>query len=92
MCKHETKVCASCNTPFECKVGNIAQCQCSGIRLSEEERNYLAANYTDCLCMACLQAIRNEIRHRPILEKIDKLQASSKPLKIAGGPGPPGAA
>ena len=36
--KHEPRNCPRCNKTFECKVGNIAQCQCSSIVLSEEEK------------------------------------------------------
>jgi hypothetical protein len=60
MCLHETKVCGRCQSPFECKVGNISQCHCSGVRLTDEERAYLSAHYTGCLCAPCLQAARKE--------------------------------
>lgn len=56
MSQHETKACPRCQSPFECKVGNVSQCHCSGIRLTEEERAYLSSHYTDCLCNSCLQA------------------------------------
>jgi hypothetical protein len=39
-------------------VGNIAQCQCSGIQLTAEDKAFIAANYTDCLCRDCLLAIK----------------------------------
>lgn len=60
MCLHETKVCGRCQSPFECKVGNITQCHCSNIRLTDEERTHLTSHYTDCLCGPCLQAVRKE--------------------------------
>jgi hypothetical protein len=78
MCLHETKSCGRCNSSFECKVGNIAQCHCSGITLTGEERQFIAGHYTDCLCGDCLMAIRNEIKTRPARGKIDLLQAISK--------------
>lgn len=53
----ETKYCPRCQTPFECRVGNIPQCQCNGIRLTAEDKAFIAANYTDCLCRNCLLAI-----------------------------------
>jgi hypothetical protein len=53
----EPKYCPRCQAPFECKVGNISQCQCNGIRLTAEDKDYIASNYTDCLCRACLLAI-----------------------------------
>ena len=78
MCQHETKSCGRCHQTFECKVGNITQCQCNGIRFNEEEKTYITTNYIDCLCRECLLAIKNEIRHKPVLEKMDLLQALSK--------------
>jgi hypothetical protein len=64
MCQHETKTCGRCNEPFECKVGNILQCQCNGISLSDDEKKYLADNYTDCLCRNCLLAIKKETQSK----------------------------
>ncbi|MDO9374639.1 MAG: cysteine-rich CWC family protein [Bacteroidota bacterium] len=59
MCKHEEKNCPRCNVVFECKVGTIANCQCSGIALSEDERKFIAANFTDCLCAACMVQLKS---------------------------------
>ena len=78
MCQHETKTCGRCNAPFECKVGNITQCQCNGIHLTDEEKRYIAANYADCLCRNCLLSIQKESKHRPALEKIEQLQSKLK--------------
>jgi hypothetical protein len=54
MCKHEEKKCPRCNISFECKPGNIGQCQCFGIALSSEEKVFIAEMYNDCLCTRCL--------------------------------------
>lgn len=54
MCKHEEKKCPRCNTSFECKPGNIGQCQCYGIVMTQEERVFIAEKYNDCLCVRCL--------------------------------------
>jgi len=59
MSQAEPKVCPRCQSPFECKVGNILECQCNGIRLTAEAWACIATNYTDCLCRACLLAIVN---------------------------------
>ncbi|HEY6901203.1 MAG TPA: cysteine-rich CWC family protein [Puia sp.] len=64
MCLHETKSCGRCQSSFECKVGNISQCQCNGISLTDEERTYLSTHYSDCLCRNCLLEIKREIRHK----------------------------
>ncbi|MGG9971105.1 cysteine-rich CWC family protein [Ferruginibacter sp. SUN002] len=60
MCQHEKKICPKCNISFECKVGNISQCQCTAVVLSVEERNYIQSVYSDCLCANCLLAMKNK--------------------------------
>lgn len=64
MPRHETKKCPRCSKPFECKVGNIAACQCSSVMLAHDERVYIENKYLDCLCYACLQALRFEHKLR----------------------------
>ncbi len=59
MCKHEEKYCPRCNGLFECRVGNILQCQCSGIVFSEAEQKYLESKWDDCLCRNCLLFLKN---------------------------------
>jgi len=56
---HEEKSCPRCNKPFECKAGDITQCQCYGIQLSVEERAFVEARYKDCLCADCLLQLKN---------------------------------
>ena len=63
MIKHEEKVCPHCNQRFECKVGSIMQCQCSGVVLNEAERQYIAALYEDCLCIQCMNLLQAEYRN-----------------------------
>ena len=58
MCKHETKTCPKCNTRFECKVGDILKCQCYTVKLNDAERDDIARQYQDCLCAACITALR----------------------------------
>jgi hypothetical protein len=58
---HENKTCERCNTIFECKAGNITQCQCNTIQLSAEERIFIESKYKDCLCIACLMALKAEL-------------------------------
>jgi hypothetical protein len=60
MPQHENKKCPRCNRFFECKVGNIAECQCSKVNLSYEERVFIENKYLDCLCGQCLQALQFE--------------------------------
>ncbi len=68
MCQHENKICPKCNISFECKVGNISQCQCTTVDLSVEERNYIQSNYSDCLCANCLLSMKN-MHHNASKEK-----------------------
>ena len=60
MCKHEQKNCPRCGAGFECKTGDIAHCQCSSIQLSETETKFIANQFTDCLCAACMKAMKSE--------------------------------
>ncbi len=59
MCKHEEKQCPRCSKAFECKVGNIGECQCSGVQLSIEKRAFIETRYNDCLCINCLKELKN---------------------------------
>jgi hypothetical protein len=58
MCKHEEKKCPRCQTPIECKVGDITHCQCFGISFTVEEKKFIEERYTDCLCRNCLQELK----------------------------------
>ena len=57
---HEYTYCPRCQKEFECKVGNILECQCSQVQLTYEERIYIEHKYADCLCKDCLQALQQE--------------------------------
>ncbi len=61
MCQHETKNCPRCKTAFECKAGNITQCQCFGITMTVEQKAYIELRYNDCLCRNCLTQLQNEV-------------------------------
>lgn len=63
MCRHETKICPRCQAGFECKPGNITQCQCYAVKLTDEIRAYIEARYPDCLCAACLQYLSVEVHY-----------------------------
>lgn len=60
MCEHEKKYCPRCQAGFECKVGSILLCQCAGVKLDQDDRDYISARYADCLCAACLQEMKSE--------------------------------
>ena len=61
MCQHETKICPGCKKGFECKSGNITQCQCFGITLTSELKVYMEQRYSDCLCRDCLLQLQQEL-------------------------------
>lgn len=70
MASHDTKHCPRCEGSFECKVGNILECQCNGIVFSDAEKAHIAANYDDCLCRKCMLEIKREFKHQPLKEKM----------------------
>lgn len=57
MAKHEIRSCPRCAADFECKVGDVANCQCSQVRLHPDTHAFLAKTYYDCLCKKCLEKI-----------------------------------
>lgn len=61
MCSHEQKICPRCHNGFDCKPGNITQCQCFGIQFTAGQKKYIEEKYNDCLCRNCLTALQNEV-------------------------------
>ena len=57
---YELKNCERCGKRFECTVGNISNCQCNELALTAEERAYVESLYEDCLCVDCLQKVKQE--------------------------------
>jgi hypothetical protein len=60
MHNHEQKICPRCKQDFECKPGNITQCQCFGIVIKPELRVFLEQQYNDCLCDKCLRYLEQD--------------------------------
>jgi len=60
MCLQENKICPGCKKAFECKPGNITQCQCYGIELTAELKSFNVERFTDCLCRDCLEWLQQE--------------------------------
>jgi len=58
MCKHEEKYCPRCRAAFECKVGDITQCQCYGLSFTPEEKAFIGQRFEDCLCRRCLLELK----------------------------------
>ncbi len=69
---HETKVCEICGTNFECKVGNVTECQCFGVKLNPEEQLFIKNKYNDCLCANCMQAVKSKYHAG---KQVDKMNA-----------------
>lgn len=81
MCKHEQTFCPRCNGGFECKAGSISLCQCTTVTLTVEERSFIAAKYTDCLCANCLRDLKNEfhlLQQQERMQKISTLFTKNK--------------
>ncbi len=62
MDKHEEKYCIKCNNPFTCKMGDIANCQCNSVQITEATRNFLTHTNFDCLCKDCLVHINHLVK------------------------------
>lgn len=60
MSQHEPNICPHCNQPFECRAGDVPNCQCSSISLTIEERFFIEERYTGCLCINCLKDLKNK--------------------------------
>lgn len=61
MRKHEEKYCPICNSLFECKVGDVINCQCNAIQLTDADRNFLSKTTFDCVCINCLKKIQHNV-------------------------------
>ena len=59
MVNQGNKFCPRCGQLFECIPGNITECHCYGILLTEEEKKGIEQNYKDCLCANCLLCLKN---------------------------------
>ena len=59
-CKHELKACPRCQRSFECKPGDIGNCQCHGLQFTSATKEFIAKKYDDCLCRQCLLELNNQ--------------------------------
>jgi nicotinate-nucleotide--dimethylbenzimidazole phosphoribosyltransferase len=87
MASHETKQCERCGALFECKVGNILECQCYGVQLTGEEKTYISQKrYSDCLCAACLKNLRKQCNNKMGVTAAlaQKIHLKTKPLGALG--------
>jgi len=57
---HEAKTCPRCKKSFECRVGDITNCQCNGLRFTAQEKAFIEERYSDCLCASCLLELKDK--------------------------------
>ena len=60
MRKHEEKTCERCACSFECKAGNISDCQCQTVSITPEQRAWISTEFQDCLCVQCLKELQRQ--------------------------------
>lgn len=51
----KTQACEACGETFACEISLGNGCWCGEIKLSDEARKEVRANYRNCLCRACLE-------------------------------------
>lgn len=49
------KICPRCSTSYTCREDRTDMCHCTRIFLVNEVREYLSAEYSNCLCHKCLR-------------------------------------
>ncbi|HEX5155313.1 MAG TPA: cysteine-rich CWC family protein [Parafilimonas sp.] len=63
MQKHEEKQCPRCSNLFECRAGDMYNCQCYAVALSDAAKLFLeSTSYDDCLCKNCLLQIEQMVQ------------------------------
>jgi len=73
MQKHESKTCPSCQQDFECRCGDIINCQCETVELVQKYRDYIFKLYDDCLCASCLKKLRTQYNIETFNQKINAI-------------------
>jgi len=62
MKKATISTCQRCQSTFQCKADDIANCQCATVSLSKETQLFLKTTNYACLCKNCLVEINLENR------------------------------
>ncbi|WP_290660934.1 cysteine-rich CWC family protein [Ignavibacterium sp.] len=65
--KYELKRCPKCDKEFQCKAGNITQCQCFTIELNSAELRFIKEIYDDCLCAECMIKMKQLFKEKQVL-------------------------
>lgn len=66
------KKCSRCNLRFECQNDNIMNCDCINIIIPKYVYGYIKKNYTDCLCVKCIEELKTERQRSPRLSAVPK--------------------
>jgi hypothetical protein len=82
MPSYEIKYCPRCLQPFECKSGNITQCQCFEVDVSPKDLELIKEMYDDCVCAACLNELKNNFKR---FKEIAKLELMIKQIGEING-------
>jgi hypothetical protein len=57
---HSQKDCPVCGKKFECRAGDIVNCQCFSIFLTAEESLAIGSFFGDCLCADCIAGMKKK--------------------------------
>ncbi len=52
------KICPHCQCDFECRNDNVMECDCVNVILTKEAFRFISSRYSDCLCVDCLDEIK----------------------------------
>ena len=63
MKKDNISTCQRCQSIFECKANDIANCQCATFIISEATQQYLSTTDYGCLCKKCIIEINQSIEN-----------------------------
>lgn len=75
MCGHKGNDCPCCKQPFECKTGSILHCQCSRVKLTAAERDFISEQYDDCLCSKCLFTMKERCHENHFQNRLKRSRA-----------------
>jgi hypothetical protein len=56
--KHEPKACVRCNIQHICT--QSYHCDCMAVDIPEKLISYMEFHFDDCLCMDCLEELKNK--------------------------------
>lgn len=78
------KICPRCGAVSSAGMIRSNRAHCTSVRLSDEQRDYIARNYSGCLCHHCLENITTEPHPVSVRELANFLLDLSRTLMGAG--------